>query len=56
MIKSKNKISGGLARLLADESVIHFETSPEIFLENPSYINAYINSFSEAQLIEIASH
>ena len=52
----KNKISRGLSRLLTSTKVNHFETSPEVFIDNPANINAYFNSFSAAQLAEIASH
>ncbi len=56
MLVRENKISRGLSNLLSRKQVSHFETSPELFIENPRAVNAYFNSFSEAQLAEIASH
>lgn len=56
MISRENKISRGLTKLLSRKNVSHFKTSPETFIEEPGKVNAYFNSFSEAQLAEIASH
>ncbi len=56
MLNRENKISRGLSRLLSSKKVNHFNTSPEIFIENPGTVNAYFNAFSEAQLTEIANH
>jgi hypothetical protein len=52
----RNKISSGLNQLLSREQVRHFETSPEVFVENPSVVNNYFNLFYQAQLTEIANH
>jgi hypothetical protein len=56
MISRKVKISSGLSKLLSSDHVIHFKTSPEVFVENPANINMYLDLFYQAQLIEIANH
>ena len=56
MMPRENKISRGLSNLLSRKNVNHFKTSPEVFLEDPNTIGAYLNAFSAAQLTEIASH
>lgn len=56
MVSRKVKISRGLSRLLSSDNVMHFKTSPEIFVENPANITNYLDLFSQAQLTEIANH
>lgn len=57
MLNQKNKISGGLVRLFSSsETVRHFNTSPEVFVEDPTVVSTYFNLFSQAQLNELANH
>ena len=56
MISRKVKISRGLSRLLKSDNVMHFKTSPEVFVENPANIGLYFDLFNQAQLTEIANH
>lgn len=56
MISRKVKVSRGLSKLISSDHVMHFKTTPEVFVENPASINLYMDLFYQAQLIEIANH
>jgi hypothetical protein len=49
------KISHGLLKLINGGANNHFETSPNIFLDNPSNRLDYFELFRKAQIVEIAN-
>ncbi len=55
MVLKRSKISRGLGKLLKRKDVSHFEHAHNIFLEDPTNRYKYLESFTQAQLNEIAS-
>jgi len=54
-MKKKNKISKGLDKLLNSREVNHFVSYTGQFIQNPLEQTQYVNRFTEAQVLEIAS-
>lgn len=55
MVLKRSKISRGIGRLIKRKEVNHFEGTHNIFLEDPTNRYKYLESFTQAQLNEIAS-
>ncbi len=55
MVLKRNKISRGLGRLIKRKDVNHFENIHNVFQEDPTSRYKYLESFTQAQLNEIAN-
>ena len=56
MVLKRNKVSRGIGRLIKRKEVNHFGSVANIFQEDPTNRYKYLESFTQAQLNEIANN